>query len=88
MGWAYVFHGSGHPVRPDHWASWPTTPALLRWAWRPTSHSVHGNGFTGGVQVGYNYQMGSTYHLGGAGVVIGAAGGRPVSGRPPHRHPQ
>jgi outer membrane immunogenic protein len=45
---------------------------------RPTGQAVHGSGFTGGAQIGYNYQLGagSRYGLGllglgGAGVVGG-----------------
>jgi len=39
---------------------------------RPTAQAVHGSGFTGGVQAGYNKELSSRYSIGGAGVVIGA----------------
>ncbi|HEY4031078.1 MAG TPA: hypothetical protein VGM25_12090 [Caulobacteraceae bacterium] len=45
---------------------------------RPMGHAVHGSGFTGGAQVGYNYELGNGRNyglgmvgLGGAGVVGG-----------------
>jgi outer membrane immunogenic protein len=39
---------------------------------RPVAQSLHGNGFTGGGQVGYNWQLGNRFNFGGAGMVIGA----------------
>ena len=50
----------------------PNNTGALALNLRPTSHAVHGNGFTGGAQVGYNYQLSNRYTWGGAGVVIGA----------------
>jgi outer membrane immunogenic protein len=39
---------------------------------RPTDYAVHTNGFTGGLQAGYNYQLGNNYGFGGAHFVVGA----------------
>ena len=50
----------------------PNNTGALALNLRPTSHNVHGSGFTGGAQVGYNYQMGSRFTWGGAGLVMGA----------------
>ncbi len=50
----------------------PNNTGALALNLRPTSHAVHSNGFTGGVQAGYNYQFSPRYSWGGAGLVIGA----------------
>ena len=39
---------------------------------RPVAHAVHASGFTGGAQIGYNYQLGNQYGFAGGGLVIGA----------------
>jgi outer membrane immunogenic protein len=50
----------------------PNNTSALTLNLRPTSHAVHGSGFTGGAQVGYNYELGNRFSWGGAGMVIGA----------------
>jgi outer membrane immunogenic protein len=50
----------------------PNNTSALALGLRPTEHTVHGRGFTGGAQVGYNHQFSPRYSWGGAGLVIGA----------------
>lgn len=53
----------------------PNNTTALTLGLRPVQHAVHTNGFTGGAQVGYNYQLGDRYGLGALGLGGGGHGG-------------
>jgi outer membrane immunogenic protein len=50
----------------------PNNTSALALNLRPVSHAVHTGGFIGGVQAGYNYQLGDRFGLAGGGLVMGA----------------
>jgi outer membrane immunogenic protein len=49
----------------------PNNTTALTLGLRPTSHNLHDNGFTGGAQAGYNWELGDRFSYGGVGVVVG-----------------